>query len=276
MATYAIGDLQGCYDSLMQLLDKIQFTPENDTLWFVGDLVCRGSQSLETLRFIKSLESNAISVLGNHDISLIASHYGLFKPHHSLQKLMQAPDRDELIDWLRHRPLLHIDKTVGHCMVHAGISPEWDIETAEQRANEIESILQSDTDLTTWFKHIYRNKPRRWSDTLSGYKRHRYIINSFTRMRYCNRHGKLNFKQKLSPNIVQQKKPKLIPWFEVPRRSKFDLKIVFGHWSTLGFYDNNQVIALDTGCVWSGELTAYKLEETNEDKRISIQCCSSP
>ena len=272
MATYAIGDLQGCYDSLMQLLDKIQFTPENDTLWLVGDLVCRGPQSLETLRFIQSLGRSAVSVLGNHDISLIASHYELFKPHHSLEALMQAPDRDELINWLRYRPLLHVDKKLGHCMVHAGISPEWDIETAQQRAYEIEEILQNDHDLSNWFKHIYRNKPRHWSNALSGYKRHRYIINSFTRMRYSNKHGKLNFKQKMSPKVVQQQKPHLMPWFDVPNRSKIDLKIVFGHWSTLGFYDNNQVVALDTGCVWSGELTAYKIDATGGDRRLSIQC----
>lgn len=274
MATYAIGDLQGCYDALMRLLDKIQFNPENDSLWLVGDLVCRGSQSPETLRFLQSLGDQAKCVLGNHDISLIASHYGLFKPHASLQKLMQAPDRDELIHWLRHKPLLHIDESLGHCMVHAGISPKWNLIEAKQYANEIENILQNDgdLDLKEWLETIYHNKPRRWSEALSNDKRHRYIINSFTRMRYCNRHGKLNFKQKLSPNVVQRKKPHLMPWFNVPNRSKIDLKIVFGHWSTLGFYDNNHVVALDTGCVWSGELTAYQIDTIGENKKHSIQC----
>jgi len=272
MATYAIGDLQGCYDPLMMLLDKLQFSPENDTLWLVGDLVARGSQSLETLRFIHSLGDHAKCVLGNHDISLIASHYGTFKAHPSLNALMQAPDRDELINWLRYQPLLHTDEQLGYCMVHAGISPEWDLETAKQRATEVETILQSDDDLKSWFKQIYHNKPRRWSNTLSGDKRHRYIMNSFTRMRYCNQHGKLNFKQKLAPKQVQRKKPHLMPWFDVPNRSKIDLKIVFGHWSTLGFYDNNQVIALDTGCVWSGELTTYQLDKIEGEKRLSIQC----
>ena len=272
MATYAIGDLQGCYDPLMQLLDKLRFSPENDTLWLVGDLVSRGSKSLETLRFIRSLGNQAKCVLGNHDISLIASHYGTFKAHRSLQPLMQASDRDELIHWLRHQPLLHADEQLGYCMVHAGISPEWDLATAKQRAKEVESILQSDEDLAHWFKQVYHNKPRRWSNTLSGDKRYRYIINSFTRMRYCNKHGKLNFKQKMSPKRVQQHKPHLIPWFDVPNRSKIDLKILFGHWSTLGFYDNNQVVALDTGCVWSGELTAYRIDTAGEGKKISIQC----
>jgi len=273
MATYAIGDLQGCYDPLVRLLDELQFDPSKDTLWLVGDLVCRGSQSLETLQFIKSLGDSAKCVLGNHDISLIASHYGLFKPHSSLKKLMKSPDRDELIHWLRHQPLLHIDYQLGHCMVHAGISPAWNLSEAKQYAEEIETILKTGDNLRDWLENMYHNKPKRWKTTLSDDKRQRYIINSFTRMRYCNVHGKLNFKQKLSPNVVQQRKPHLMPWFDVPNRSKIDLKIVFGHWSTLGFYDNNQVVALDTGCVWSGELTAYQIDAVEDKKkRYSIQC----
>ena len=272
MTTYAIGDLQGCYDSLMQLLDTLQFTPENDTLWFVGDLVCRGSQSLETLRFLRSLEDSAVCVLGNHDISLLASHYGLFPAHNSLKKLMHASDRDELIHWLRHQPLLHVDKTLGYCMVHAGISPHWTLNTALQAAHEIESMLQGDEEtLPEWFSHMYQNRPRHWSKKLHGYERQRYILNSFTRMRYCNQHGKLNFKQKLSPAVIQRRKPHLMPWFSVPKRKKIALKILFGHWSTLGYYNSDEVVALDTGCVWSGKLTAYSLDKKAQ-KKVSTQC----
>jgi len=272
MTTYAIGDLQGCYDSLMQLLDTLQFTPENDTLWLVGDLVCRGSQSLETLRFLRSLEDSAICVLGNHDVSLLASHYGLFPPHRSLHKFMRASDRDELIYWLRHRALFHVDHDLGYCMAHAGISPRWSLKTAIQSAQEIEFVLQGDERyLADWFAQMYKNRPRHWSKQLQGYERQRYILNSFTRMRYCNKQGKLNFKQKLSPAVIQKRKPHLMPWFCVPNRKKIDLKILFGHWSTLGYYNTNEVIALDTGCVWSGQLTAYSLEKSGQ-KKVSTQC----
>ena len=272
MTTYAIGDLQGCYDSLMQLLDTLQFTPENDTLWLVGDLVCRGSQSLETLRFLRSLKDSAVCVLGNHDVSLLASHYGLFPAHRSLRKLMQASDRDELIHWLRHHPLLHTDENLGYCMVHAGISPHWTLKKAKKYAAEIASILQGDEQqLAEWFRHMYLNKPRHWSKALQGYEQQRYILNSFTRMRYCNKQGKLNFKQKLSPEVVQGRKPHLMPWFCVPKRKKIDLKILFGHWSTLGYYNADGIIALDTGCVWSGQLTAYSLDQ-NGQQTVSTQC----
>ena len=273
MTTYAIGDLQGCYDSLMQLLDKLHFTPENDTLWFVGDLVCRGSQSLETLRFIHSLGKSAICVLGNHDVSLLASHYGLFPAHPSLHALMQSKDREALIHWLRHRPLLHIDQQQGHCMVHAGISPHWDLATAISCAKEIEAVLQGDEQqLSDWFTHMYQNKPKHWSTQLTGYERQRYILNSFTRMRYCNRYGKLNFKQKLAPEVILRRKPHLMPWFVMPDRVAIDLKIIFGHWSTLGYYDRHNVIALDTGCVWSGKLTAYCLDNNIDKQKVSVQC----
>jgi bis(5'-nucleosyl)-tetraphosphatase (symmetrical) len=272
MTTYAIGDLQGCYDSLMQLLDKLQFSPEKDTLWLVGDLVCRGSQSLETLRFLRSMESSVVCVLGNHDISLLASHYGLFPAHSSLRKVMQASDRDELMHWLRHKALLHVDKELDHCMVHAGISPHWTLNQAIKYAHEIETALQGDEQqLVNWFTHMYKNRPRHWSKYLKGYERQRYILNSFTRMRYCNQYGKLNFKQKLSPHLVQERKPHLMPWFNVPKRKKIDLKIIFGHWSTLGYYNNDNVTALDTGCVWSGQLTAYSLDQ-HRQQRLSIQC----
>jgi bis(5'-nucleosyl)-tetraphosphatase (symmetrical) len=259
MAIYAIGDIQGCYDPFRRLLDKIQFNPEKDTLWIAGDLVSRGKQSLDVLRFIKQLDHAAISVLGNHDISLIASHYGLFPPHKTLHTIFSAPDREALIHWLRHRPFLHVDKTLGYCMAPAGISPFWTLEQAMSYAEEIVIPLRSDNP-RRWLKKIYGNKPKKWKEGLESYKRHRYILNSFVRMRYSKRKGALDFHLKKNPFEINDKYPKLMPWFLCPIRKPLPVKIIFGHWSSLGFYHDENVIALDTGCVWNNRLTAIQLK----------------
>lgn len=262
MAIYAIGDIQGCYDSLQRLLDKLDFSPEKDQLWLAGDIVNRGKKSLKTIRFIKGLGDSATVVLGNHDITLLAMYYGVLTPNSSLRKLLKAQESDELIDWLRTRPILHVDESLGFCMVHAGISPSWTLIQAQQYANEMEVSLQGEN-IKTWLENVYGNKPRRWSDDLKSYARHRYILNSFTRMRFCDKKdGALNFKLKGAPvyRSKLRKRNKKVPWFMWSKRKDIPLRIVFGHWSALGYYQDENVIALDTGCVWGGQLTAVRLD----------------
>lgn len=261
MAIYAIGDLQGCYDSLQRLLKKVKFDPEKDQLWFVGDLVSRGKKSLKTLRFVKSLGDSAVSVLGNHDISLLAMHYGVLPESSSLKKTLASKHREELIDWLRFRPVLHVDKKLGFCMAHAGISPQWTLKQAKKYAKEIEVSLQG-KDTADWLKQVYGNKPNLWSDDLTGYDRHRYILNAFMRMRYCKvKNGALDFKLKGVPKMKKTGSTKYMPWFLLPERQNIKLRIVFGHWSSLGYYHDDNVIALDTGCVWGRQLTAIRLDK---------------
>ena len=191
MAVYAIGDLQGCHKALQRLLKKVKFSPDKDRIWLAGDLVCRGPKSLEVLRFVKGLGDSAICVLGNHDISLIAAHYGVIKPHSSLKAIMKAPDREELIDWLRNKPLLHVDSELGYCMAHAGIFPHWNLNQAQQFAREAEVPLRGAT-IQRWLENVYGDEPTQWSDSLQSYARHRFILNAFTRMRGCNADGSLN------------------------------------------------------------------------------------
>ena len=263
MAIYAIGDVQGCYDSLQGLLEKLDFSPEKDQLWFAGDLVNRGKKSLKTVRFIKSLGDTATVVLGNHDITLLAMYYGALKPNASLKKLLKAKEVDELIDWLRTRSVLHVDESLGFCMAHAGISPEWGLAQAKQYAAEMEVALRGEN-IASWLTHVYGNKPRRWSDDLQAYERHRYILNAFTRMRYCDRKdGALNFSLNHAPvyRSKLKKRNKKVPWYLWKKRKQIPLRIVFGHWSSLGYYQDENVIALDTGCVWGGQLTAVRLDQ---------------
>jgi len=261
MAKYAIGDVQGCYDSLQYLLEKLNFTPENDQLWFVGDLVNRGKKSLKTVKFVKSLGNSAITVLGNHDVSLIAMHYGAIPASPSLKKFLKSKHREELINWLRNQPVLHIDESLGVCMAHAGISPQWTLEQATSFAKEIEIPLRG-ADTGKWLTKVYGNKPNLWHDDLSSYDRHRYIINAFMRMRYCNtKDGSLDLKLNGVPKIKNQKSAKHIPWFLLKGRKHIPLRIIFGHWSSLGYYHDDNVTALDTGCVWGRQLTAVRIDE---------------
>ena len=262
MAVYAIGDLQGCYDSLQYLLKKINFSVEDDHLWFAGDLVDRGKKSLKTLRFVKSLGDSATVVLGNHDITLLAMYYGVLPTNASLKKLLKAKDCDDLMGWLRTRPFLHVDESLGFCMAHAGISPMWTLKKAQKYANELEVSLQGEN-IKVWLKSVYGNKPRRWSNDLESYARHRYILNAFTRMRYCDKKdGALNFSLNSAPvyKSKMSKRNKKIPWYLWSKRKQIPLRIIFGHWSSLGYYQDENVIALDTGCVWGGQLTAVRLD----------------
>jgi len=259
MATYAIGDIQGCYDDLQALLDKLSFEPQNDTLWFAGDLVNRGDKSLETLRFIKSLGDSAVSVLGNHDLTLLALSEGNKKvKHHTLDAILNAPDREELIEWLRFRPLLHYDKQLAYTMVHAGLAPQWDLKLAQQCAQEVETVLQNHL-FAEFMANMFGDKPKKWHAQLQGWERLRFITNCFTRMRYCKPKGKLNF---IDKGAIGSQKKGYVPWYEAKNRQSNDQNIIFGHWSTLfGHTSQANVYALDTGCLWGGSLTAMRLDQ---------------
>ncbi len=266
MAIYAIGDIQGCYDDLLRLLEVIDFNPAKDQLWFAGDLVNRGNKSLETLRFIKNLGEAAVSVLGNHDLHLLAIAYlqKKSKKKDSLNEILKADDRDELIDWLRKRPLFHYNDHYG--LIHAGLPPQWSIPEAKKMAASLEQVLRSENYLD-FFKVMYGDLPNLWSKELQGNERLRFILNCFTRLRYCDNQGQLDFQHKgklgTQPSHLQ-------PWFKIKSRKSTDLKIIFGHWSTLGFYQDKYCYGIDTGCLWGGQLTALKLTKT--PKRISINC----
>lgn len=268
MSTYAIGDIQGCFSELRDLLALVQFNADQDTLWFTGDLVNRGPKSLEVLRFVRDLGGRHVSVLGNHDLHLLAVAYGVRALHRgdTLEPVLQAPDRDDLIDWLRHRPLLHYDKVNGYVMSHAGLAPSWTLRQAREVAREVETVLQGDTP-EFFLQHMYGNEPDRWDDSLSGVERLRCIVNYLTRMRFCYADGRLDLSYK---GEIAGKPRDLIPWFDVPNRTNVSEKIIFGHWAALdGKTGLPQLYALDTGCVWGNCLTALRLED---EKRFSVKC----
>ena len=268
MAIYAIGDIQGCFASLEKLLDKIEFNKAQDTLWFAGDLVNRGPDSLSTLRFVKALGDGAITVLGNHDLHLLAiaaDHKNTRDK--SLKKILKAKDGPELIHWLRNRPLIHHDDELGFTMAHAGIYPRWSLKRALEYAEELHQVLQGDQYLD-FIHHMYGNKPKKWKKKLSGWDRLRFICNAFTRMRYCDIDGKLDFKRNSTPKVEASD---IIPWFDVPGRKMKSQRILFGHWSTLGLLKRTDVYALDTGCVWGGQLTALRID-LDEPQYISVDC----
>lgn len=258
MATYAIGDIQGCYDELQHLLEQLDFDETRDQLWFVGDLVNRGPKSLPVLRFVKSLGDAAVTVLGNHDLHLLALAYGNPKHKHSsnLNDVLAAPDRDELISWLKNRPLLHRDKNLAFTMIHAGLPPQWSMKTARACAREVESVLRSDAH-TEYFLNMYGNEPKHWDENLQGMERWRFITNCFTRLRYCSPDGSLLLQQKGAPDNNTLKH---MPWFTHPQRASRKKRILFGHWSTLGYQVCHNTWALDSGCLWGGQLTALRID----------------
>lgn len=269
MAVYAIGDVQGCYKELQALLEKLQFRDDRDVLWFAGDIVNRGPDSLRTIRFIKSLGDNAVTVLGNHDLHLLAVANGRGKPgkKDTIRDILQAPDRDELLDWLLHRPLMHYDKSHNVCMVHAGIHPAWSVDDALKYAGEVEAILRSNKH-HEFFHHMYGDKPPKWSNKLKGWDRLRFITNVFTRMRYCDEKGRLTLREKGAP---EKQLPGIVPWFDVKNRKTADTGIIFGHWSTLKNPNIKNLYPLDTGCLWGGELTAVKVN-SKLNNFTSIPC----
>jgi len=268
VAIYAIGDLQGCFKPFLKLLDRLHFKPRNDQLWLVGDLVNRGPQSLKVLRFVRSLGDSAKVVLGNHDLNLLAVAHGdrNHHPRDTLTAILNAPDRDQLLDWLRHQPLLHHDKKIGYTMVHAGLPPQWDLAQAQTCAARVEKVLRG-KHYREFLLHMYGNQPNKWHKSLDGWARLRFTTNALTRIRYCSEDGHLDMDH--HGPIGSQPKG-LMPWFKVPGRASKDLKLVFGHWSTLGTIVKPGLIALDSGCVWGEHLSAIRLDKPG--KLIEIRC----
>ncbi|WP_299532977.1 symmetrical bis(5'-nucleosyl)-tetraphosphatase [uncultured Herbaspirillum sp.] len=253
--TIVVGDLQGCLLPYLQLQSQTD-SPDTHTI-FAGDLINRGPQSLQTLRTVMQMGERARAVLGNHDLHLLAVACGIRPAHRddTLDDILNAPDREELIDWLRHRPLAIHQQ--GHLIVHAGVLPQWDLHKALALANEVETMLRSDQWMV-FLRHMYGNQPERWSDELVGHDRLRCIINAFTRLRFCQADGTMDFSVKEGAAAAPDG---LMPWFEVPGRRTEDVTVVFGHWSTLGLLMRPNLIALDTGCVWGGQLSAVRLED---------------
>jgi bis(5'-nucleosyl)-tetraphosphatase (symmetrical) len=274
MSTYAIGDVQGCYEELLRLFHRIGFAAERDAVWFTGDLVNRGPQSLEVLRFVRDLGDRAITVLGNHDLHLLAVASLAeveTREKDTLADILGAPDCTELLDWLRTRPLLHSDAASGYHLLHAGLAPQWDITEAKVYASEVEACLRG-PDSIEFLRHMYGDEPARWSPSLRGWERLRCITNCFTRMRYCDRDGRLNFKAKGTPGTQPTG---LRPWYEIENRRSQGSKLIFGHWSTLRLglraMQRHNVFALDTGCLWGGQLTAMRLEDQRLFHQPSLQ-----
>lgn len=266
MTTYVIGDLQGCLNPLQKLLDKVKFDPANDKIWFVGDLVNRGPASLKTLRYVKSLGKSAVTVLGNHDLHLLAVAYGYRKPSakDTMGGIIKAPDRDELCDWLIARPLLHVDEKLGHTLVHAGIHPHWSLKRAKKIARKLHNALIEEPDRV--LENMYGNTPENWSKSLKADKRNRFAINVFTRMRYCRADGSLDFDFNGSPAAASKQ---LYPWYAVPDRKPLKTRIIFGHWSSHPGMSPAHVMPTDRGCVWGGCLTAYAIER---NKSVWVKC----
>ena len=266
---YAIGDVQGCFDDLLRLLDKIDFDPAQDRLWFTGDLVNKGPNSLNILRFVKGLREAAVTVLGNHDLYLLAAAAGAVKDKKSdtIAGILAAHDCDELLFWLRHQPVLHHDDALGYTMVHAGLPPQWDLAAATAHARELETALQN-AGYEELLGELYRAKPDRWDEGLEGVARLGFIVNCFTQIRYCDRQGRLDLS---GERRNAAKKKRSLPWFEVPTRAHRDMKIIFGHWASL---DRKKiktagVYPLDTGCSNGGKFTAMRLD----DERIFSTRC---
>ena len=258
MAVYAVGDIQGCYDPLARLLDQVNFDQSKDTLLCVGDMVNRGPKSLKTVRFLKSLENQCVTVLGNHDIHLLSMIYGHRSPRplDTLTKILDAPDVAEIAEWLRHRPLMVVDEQRKFVLCHAGIYPWWTLKKAAKMANEVERVFQNEKRCIALLKRIYGNKPSRWDDDLGKIPRRRFIINAFTRMRFCSPAGHLNLTES---GFKGKRRKNRIPWFEYWNKSLEDYRVIFGHWSALGLLDTPTHLGLDTGCVWGQQLTMAKI-----------------
>ncbi len=252
MATYAIGDVQGCFDELQALLERVGFNRVHDKLWFVGDLVNRGPKSLEVLRFVRELGERAIAVLGNHDLHLITQYEGFEKKRKddTFTDVLGAPDAKDLVDWLRTRPMMHAEGS--YAMVHAGLVPQWTIGRALKLGKEVEAALAA-SDYREFLKNMYGGKPERWDDALAGWDRLRVIVNAMTRMRFCTPDGRMEFHASgVEPPAGY------LAWYEARQDDK---TLCFGHWSALGLKLTERLAALDTGCVWGGSLTALRLED---------------
>ena len=262
LATYAIGDIQGCFDPLQRLLDRLSFDPAKDKLWVAGDLINRGPQSLETVQYLRALGEAAQVVLGNHDLHLLAVLHGArrISPNDTFQDLLNSPARNALVEWLATRPLLVHDRSRCFAMVHAGLVPQWTIEQARSLAAELETMLRSER-AGEFFQHMYGDGPDTWRDDLEGWDRLRFITNALTRLRYCTQDGTVNLRSNGPPGTQPSG---FNPWYAVPNRASAGERVLFGHWATLALEPSDALIHrafhLDTGCVWGGRLTAMNLE----------------
>ncbi|MDR2924918.1 MAG: symmetrical bis(5'-nucleosyl)-tetraphosphatase [Azoarcus sp.] len=257
MATYAIGDIQGCYGALRRLLDQCAFDPAADRIWLVGDLVNRGTESLQVLRFVAGLGDAATVVLGNHDLYLLMLHAGL-EPRSAdltLDEVLAAPDCDELMHWLARRPLLHVEN--GYALVHAGLLPQWTVPKAQALAAEVEAELASKR-AKKFLLNLMGNRPDCWKSSLKGWNRLRVIVNALTRLRFCTPDGRMAMRAKGAPDTAPEGTQ---PWFAFPERASRTHTIICGHWSTLGFYREEGLVALDSGYIWGGALTALRIED---------------
>jgi bis(5'-nucleosyl)-tetraphosphatase (symmetrical) len=272
MALYAIGDVQGCDTELGTLLETLKFSPDRDSVWFVGDLVNRGPDSLKVLRRIRALGDAATVTLGNHDLHLLAVAYGgaRLRSDDTLDGILAAPDRAALLEWLQERPLMYEDTNLNVCMVHAGLAPQWDLNQARNCAHELERALRRNPEKL--FDRLYGDQPDRWEESLQGEERLRFIANCLTRLRYVDAEDRLALRAKGSPKKAQTKS--LVPWFEARAARWRGARIVFGHWSTLGFFRNADVISLDTGCVWGDRLTALRLD-VPDAKPVQVPCAGA-
>ena len=265
MSTYVIGDIQGCYAAFLELLQHITFDPAHDRLWITGDLVNRGENSLAVLRWCRAHDEAVVAVLGNHDLHLLAVAEGYVPAHRkdTLEMILQAADREVLLDWLRHRPLAH--RQENWLMVHAGLPPEWCGADTLAHAHELEQALRG-LRWRRFLKHMYGNEPRRWHPALEGQERLRFIANALTRTRYLHADGSLEFQHKLGLNHAPAG---LVAWFDHPHRQSRNMRVLIGHWSTLGLLLRDDVVALDTGCLWGGALTAFRLED---ERCFQVSC----
>ncbi|MDP3759741.1 MAG: symmetrical bis(5'-nucleosyl)-tetraphosphatase [Ramlibacter sp.] len=268
MALYLIGDVQGCDAPLGRLLEKIDFSPSRDTLYVLGDLVNRGPQSGAVLRRLMGYGDSARCLLGNHDLSLLAVAHGRRAPHRNdtMDKVLLAPDRGELIEWLRQRRMAI--RAHGLLMVHGGVLPQWDAAQTLQLAAEVEDVLRG-PGLVDFLNEMYGNQPAQWDDALKGADRLRVIVNALTRLRFCTPGGEMDLKASGGPADAP---PGYLPWFDVPGRRSADTTIAFGHWSTLGLLQRPDIISLDTGCVWGGCLSALRLVAPQAYELIQVEC----
>lgn len=267
MATYAIGDVQGCFDALERLLEAIKFSVSRDRLWFVGDLVNRGPRSADVLRYVKSLGDRAVVVQGNHDLHLLAyaAGHAEARADDTFEDVLAAPDAGELLEWLRRQPMIHVEDK--YVMVHAGLLPTWSVAQAQALAMEVESELRG-VRHREFFAGLYGSRPDAWGEDLRGADRWRVIVNAMTRMRFCSAAGAMDLRAK---GGLHQAPPGFMPWFEVPGRKTRGVPILCGHWSALGLAIRPDLLALDTGCVWGGALTAIRLE----DRRVFQSPCAT-
>ena len=276
MAVWAIGDIQGCFDNFKKMLKKIEFDPKVDTLWVAGDLVNRGDKSLETLNYLYSIRDSIKVILGNHDIALISAYAGIKKANKTIKPILNAPNAKELIDWLRQQPFFHYDFSLGYCMSHAGISPQFDFGMAITYSGRIEKKLRG-RNYKAWLKQMNKKSSNKFNAKASSLDIEKYILSSFISMRFCFKDGRLEFKQKGSPTNIKRLDKGLYPWFACPSRRSIPLTILFGHWSTLvndsnlKYYSDGNVIGLDTGCLWGKKLTVARLD-LDKPKIVQLNC----